>query len=166
MWPEEMSPTNSCERCGQTHSVGCLRSQIGYLNVFAEIRRANKGQPPAAQIHVWLGEPSIDWKQIRTSEDLPQFAQRDLHPAELIQSEILAKHKKALVIYGGIHFRAADKMRSLVEEAYPQSFFVVEPYHDHAQVSDEAALERSIPQGNEPLLFVRHVPLDGANALL
>lgn len=151
-----------------TDTLGWLPTvtNIGYLNVFAEIRRVNKAQPPAEQIHVWLGEPSIDWKQIKSSKDLPQFAQRDLHPAELIKSEILAKHKKALVIYGGIHFRAADKMRALVEEAYPKSFFVVEPYHDHAQVSDAAALERSISQGNDALLLMRQVDANGANALL
>ncbi|MBB5060674.1 hypothetical protein HDF16_005410 [Granulicella aggregans] len=136
------------------------------MNVFAEIRAVNKSLPPAEQIHVWLGEPSVDWSKIRNSEDLPQFTQRDRHPAELIRSEILAKHKKALVIYGGIHFRAIDQMRSLVEKAYPQSSFVIEPYHDHGQVSDSGALERSIPLGSDPVLLVGNVHLDGAKALL
>ena len=151
-----------------TDTLGWLPTvtNVGYMNVFAEIRAVNKSRRPAEQIHVWLGEPPINWSKIRSSENLPQFTQRDRHPAELIKSEILAKHKKALVIYGGIHFRAIDKMRSLVEEVYPQSFFVIEPYHDYAQVSDSAVLERSIIPRNDAVLVVGQVRIGGANALL
>jgi len=151
-----------------TDTLGWLPTvtSVGYLNVFAEIRAVNKGLPPAEQIHIWLGEPSVDWSKIKTSADLPRFTERDQHPAELIQSEILAKHKKALVIYGAIHFRGIDRMRSLVEETHPQSFFVVEPYHDYAQVSDAAALERSIQPGNNPVLLIGQPLTGGASALL
>jgi len=151
-----------------TDTLGWLPTvtSVGYLNVFAEIRAVNKGRSPAEQIHIWLGEPSIDWSKIKTSADLPPFTQRDRHPSELIQSEILAKHKKALVIYGAIHFRGMDRMRSLVEETYPQSFFVAEPYHSYAQVADATALERSIPPGSNPVLLLGQPLTAGANALL
>lgn len=151
-----------------TDTLGWLPTvtNVGYLNVFAVIRAANRGLPPKEQIHVWLGEPAIDWSRIKSSQDLPKFTQRDQHPAELIKSEILAKHKKALVIYGGIHFSAIDKMRSLVEQNYPQSFFVVTPYHGQAQVSDSAALEQSIPPESAPKLLVGQNITGGANALL
>jgi hypothetical protein len=151
-----------------TDTLGWLPTvtSVGYLNVFAEIRVLNSSRPASERIHVWLGEPPVDWSKIKSPEDLPQFTERDRHPAELIKSEILAKHRRALVIYGGIHFRAIDKMRSLVESAYPKSFFVVEPYHDYSQASDSAALEQSIHPQNYPVLLVGQIPTDGADALL
>jgi len=161
-----------------TDTVGWLPTvtSVGYLNVFAQIREVNKRLPHSEQIHVWLGEPPIDWSKIQTSSDLTQIAQRDQYPAALIESEILAKHKKALVIYGAIHFSGLDKLRSLVEQNYPQSFFVVMPYHGYPQKTDSAALEHSIQLWHEqsassipsvgPMLLVGKSFTAGADALL
>lgn len=114
-----------------TDTVGWLPTvvSVGYLNVFAQVREANKVLPPSEQIHVWLGEPPVDWSKINKPEDLKQLAQRDSYPAKLIQSQILAKKKKALVIYGALHFTGLESVRSLVEQDYPRSFYVVMPYH-------------------------------------
>jgi hypothetical protein len=81
---------------------------------------------------VWLGEPPIDWSKINTREDLiPFLEKRDIHAAEVIHREVLAKGRKALVIYGGAHFlRAGD---SLTESAA-------------AKPGTEAALKRLFPQ--------------------
>lgn len=77
---------------------------IGYLNLFASVRAANLALPADQRIRVWLGEPPIDWTTIKTRADfLPLLRQRDDFPAALIKSEILAKKRKALVIYGGGH---------------------------------------------------------------
>jgi hypothetical protein len=54
---------------------------------------------------VWLGEPPSDWTKINTSTDFfAILAQRDRHGSDLINQNIMAKGKKALVIYGGAHF--------------------------------------------------------------
>jgi hypothetical protein len=161
-----------------TDTVGWLPTvtSVGYLNVFAQIREVNKRLPRSERIHVWLGEPPIDWSKIQTPSDLTQIAQRDQYPAELIRSEILAKHKKALVIYGAIHFTGLDKLRSLIEQSYPQSFFVVMPYHGYPQKTDSAALEQNIQSWRErsassipgvgPVLLVGQSLIAGADALL
>jgi hypothetical protein len=113
-----------------TDTVGWLPTvvSVGYLNVFAQVREINKVLPPTEQIHVWLGEPPVDWSKINKPEDLKQLAQRDSYPAQLIQSQILAKKKKTLVIYGALHFTGLESVRSLVEQGYPRSFYVVMPY--------------------------------------
>ena len=38
---------------------------LGYANFFAQVRAVNLGLPPGRRIHVWLGEPPIDWSKIR-----------------------------------------------------------------------------------------------------
>jgi hypothetical protein len=161
-----------------TDTVGWLPTvtSVGYLNVFAQIREVNKRLPTSEQIHVWLGEPPIDWLKIRTRQDLTQIAQRDRYPADLIKSQILAKYKKALVIYGALHFTALDSMRALVEQSYPHSFFVVMPYPGYEQKIPAASLEQSIQswrEGNgsreattDPVLLVQQTSGNEANALL
>jgi hypothetical protein len=89
-----------------TDTVGWIPTvtALGYLNFFAQVRAVNEGLPLSQRIHIWLGEPPIDWSKIKTSADLTQLSQRDRYPAELIKSQILAKRRKALVIYGSLHF--------------------------------------------------------------
>jgi hypothetical protein len=78
---------------------------LGNINLFAQVRATNLSLPPERRIRVWLGDPPIDWSKIHTKVDLaPYEARRNAYPAELIRREILAKGKKALVIYGGGHF--------------------------------------------------------------
>ena len=94
----------------------------------------NLNLPPARRIRVWLGEPPIDWSTIHTSSDHMRYgAKRNEYPAALIDREIMARGKKALVIYGGGHFTRqpgnpfpGDRpIRARVEEKYPGSFYVI-----------------------------------------
>jgi hypothetical protein len=56
------------------------------------------------------------------------LADRDGHAARVIDQEILAKGKKALVIYGGMHFYGDHSLRGLVEADHPSAFFIVTMY--------------------------------------
>src|SRR5271154_6284294 len=98
---------------------------IGYINFFVQVRQVNSTLPRNQRIHVWLGEPPIDWSKIKSkAEFVRYYPQRDTHPAEIIENEILAKHKRALTIYGDEHFYAGNghiPMLPLVEQKYPNS---------------------------------------------
>ncbi len=105
-----------------------------YPTFFAQVRAVNRKLPADRRIRVWLGEPAIDWSTVRTNSDHMQYgAKRNQHPAALIEREIMAKGKKALVIYGGGHFTRqpgnpfpGDRpIRARVEEKYPGSFYVI-----------------------------------------
>jgi hypothetical protein len=105
-----------------------------YPTFFAQVRAVNLGLPPARRIRVWLGEPPIDWSQLRTRNDHMAYgAKRNEHPAELINREIMAKGKKALVIYGGGHFTRQPgnpfpgdlTIKARVEAKYPGSVYVI-----------------------------------------
>jgi len=140
---------------------------IGYINFFVQVRELNRALPPNQRIHVWLGEPPIDWSKIKTkAEFVRYFPQRDTHPAEIIEKEILAKNKKALIIYGDGHFYTHDghyPLLSLVEQKHPNAIFIVEMYTGFATKSCTADFEHSIESWPTPALAtpVRRSSLEG-----
>jgi len=119
----------------------------GSITLYAAIREVNAKLPPERRIKVWLGEPAIDWAQIKTKEDwLPLTKLRDTFPAELAQREILAKGKKALLIWGAGHFGQYPdpNIRTILDEKQPGKLFVIAPYGGYAQKACAAAFERHI----------------------
>ena len=127
---------------------------IGSLNIFDTLRSVNMKLPPESRIKVWLGDPPIDWSKIKTKEDwLPLRAQRDSYPANLIAREILAKNKKALVIYGGAHFAPGENdLRGLLEKAHPGRLFIVSPYVGYTTAPCTAQFEKHIQNWQTPSL--------------
>jgi hypothetical protein len=52
----------------------------------------------------------MDWERIHTLEDIRQWMAnplvgRDRYPADLIRREVLAKQRRALVVYGAMHLQ-------------------------------------------------------------
>ena len=141
---------------------------LGYVNFFVQVRTINLSLPPEQRIRVWLGEPVIDWSTVKTREDIiPAMEQRDSYPATIIKREILAKGKKALVIYGGWHFANPDMLpkdsegkvigpdqvlRTLVEEDFPKAFFIVLPYWGFVEKVCSAAFEHTYRDWPTPAL--------------
>ena len=137
---------------------------LGYMNFFAQVRAVNVGLPADKRIRVWLGDPPIDWSKIKTKEDfLPKLGQRNQYPADIIKTEILAKGKKALVIYGGFHFYGEESLRGIVEHDYPGTFFIVTAYRGFTDSRCSKALERAIQSWPNPALAepVRGTKLEG-----
>lgn len=152
---------------------------LGYMNFFAQVRERNRGLAPERQIHVWLGEPAIDWTRIQTRQDWQRIAgYRDMYPAELIRQQILAKNKKSLVIYGGGHFGAPEQtakaleedraamekrlgapqplqlgLQTPVEQAYPKAFFIVTPYTGYSSDQCTRGFERDFSDWKSPALI-------------
>ena len=88
-----------------------------YDELFRAVRDVNRSQPPDRQLRILLGDPPIDWNEVRTADDYRSWLmRRDSHPAEVIQREVLAKGRRALVVYGDGHFQARSERpgRSLV----------------------------------------------------
>jgi hypothetical protein len=85
---------------------------------------------------VLLGDPPIDWATVKVPADYrPWLLQRDSHPAGLIQREVLARGRRALIVYGDGHlqFRSERPGRSLVgilETAGTRVFAVTSTYAD------------------------------------
>ncbi|MGQ0643139.1 MAG: hypothetical protein ACT4P6_20525 [Gemmatimonadaceae bacterium] len=106
---------------------------------FRVVRETNASLPKDRQLRVLLGDPPIDWGSVRSRDDhFKWLALRDSYPAALIQLEVLAKQRRALVVYGQLHFQRKNVMSnldmydwrmqtivSLLESATPTKVFTV-----------------------------------------
>jgi hypothetical protein len=137
-----------------------------FAHFFYQVRLTNAELPPARRIKVWLGGPPVDWERVTTTQHLRAIPNRDRFTANLILDEILARNRRALVIYGAYHFEPPDpvetalirrwaqedaaaansvsrSLQKLVEEAAPDSFFVVQVYTGFGDADCTLAAERS-----------------------
>ena len=106
---------------------------------YRAIRDVNRTLPQERKLRVLLGDPPIDWDKIKTRADHRAWIeQREWYPAALIELEVLAKQRRALVVYGHGHFqrknvqgnyenygRLTDSIISLVEQATGTHAFIV-----------------------------------------
>lgn len=80
-----------------------------YEEFFKTVRAINASLPQKKRLRIILGDPPIDWSIIHKKKDMAQFyywlQRRDTYAAKLIQQEVLNKHRRALIIYGGIHLQ-------------------------------------------------------------
>jgi len=67
------------------------------------VRALNSGLPGERRLRVLLGDPPIDWAAVHKRSDFP--GRFDDFPTELIRREALAKGRRALIIYGGMHLQ-------------------------------------------------------------
>ena len=73
---------------------------------FHTVRGVNAALPAARKIRVLLGDPPIEWENVKTPEEHRQWIEmRDTFPADLIQREVMARGRKALLTYGSMHFQ-------------------------------------------------------------
>ena len=75
-----------------------------YANIFSAVRQANRRRPASKPIRVLLGDPPIDWDRTQTAEDHLKISnERDRHFAAVVDREVLAKRRKALLLFGRFH---------------------------------------------------------------
>jgi hypothetical protein len=75
-----------------------------YKDFFAAVREVNAGSRPEQQWRILLGSPPLEWDRVKTFNDIANAeAGRDAFAADLIRREVLAKGRRALVMFGRIH---------------------------------------------------------------
>ncbi|MGH9217918.1 MAG: hypothetical protein ACRD1W_01375 [Vicinamibacterales bacterium] len=109
------------------------------IELFRLVRGINAKRPTDRRLRLLLGDPPIDWSAVNTRADHFVFlAQRDSYPAALVQTQVVAKGRKALIIYGHGHFQRrnvgsnfemgdwrAETIVSLIERAGPTRVFTI-----------------------------------------
>lgn len=99
-------------------------------------------------LRVLAADPPIDWNAIHTSGQFDTFlAERDTSAASVIEKQVIARHRRALVVIGGFHFtRWASPEQDatitmLLEKHHPGSMYVI---FDVADVSRFGARTREM----------------------
>lgn len=103
------------------------------------VRAVNQSRKDSRVLRVLLGDPPIDWDRVLTRADHQKyFAFRQSHPAAVVIREVLARGRKALLMYGALHLQRRNIQTnytmdtfevqtpvSLVEAATPSRVFVI-----------------------------------------
>ncbi len=76
-----------------------------YQELYRTVREVNRSLPAAKRFRVLLGDPPIDWAKISNADEiLALMYKRDAFAADLVRREILARHRRALLLYADGHF--------------------------------------------------------------
>lgn len=109
-----------------------------YEAFYRAVRAVNAALPKDRQLRVLLGDPPIDWNSPTAKQDRGKWmAMRDSFPAELVEREVLARRRRALIIYGDGHLQRqqiasnyemshplAQTLVSLIERRHPRVFSI------------------------------------------
>lgn len=74
-----------------------------YASFFGAVRELNRGRPGGRKLRVLLGDPAIDWASVTDAPSYGRFAERDRDFADVVEREVLAKGRTALLVIGGHH---------------------------------------------------------------
>ena len=75
-----------------------------YQQFYETVRAINAGRAPDRRWRLIAGDPPINWSQASRAEDIPRsYGFRDIETIGIIEREVLAKGRRALVIIGEEH---------------------------------------------------------------
>lgn len=79
------------------------------------------------RLRVLAGDPPIDWDQVKSFQDILKVVHRDASIASVMEKEVLAKHRNALMLFGAFHLMhgADGSAVSIYEKDYPNLTFVI-----------------------------------------
>lgn len=94
---------------------------------FPLVRAINQKLPPAHRLRVLAGDPPIDWQQVKSAADVRKFGSRSPTIASVMEKEVLAKHHKALMLFGTFHLfhTSPGSAVAAYEKDYPNLTFVI-----------------------------------------
>jgi hypothetical protein len=94
---------------------------------FPLVRVINQKLPPAKRLRVLAGDPPIDWQQVKSAENVRKFGSRTPTIASVMEKEVLARHHRALMLFGTFHLfhTSAGSAVAAYEKDYPNATFVI-----------------------------------------
>ena len=79
-----------------------------YEEMIETIRDANRKLPTGHKVRVLASDPPIVWEAIHAPSDFPKsYGYRDWQTTEVIEREVLARNRRAIVIIGNAHIGRA-----------------------------------------------------------
>jgi outer membrane protein OmpA-like peptidoglycan-associated protein len=115
-----------------------------YRGFIEDVRALNATLPPDRQLRVLLGDPPIDWTQVRGPADEDMNDWRDAHFAWVVDEQVMKKQRRAFLWIGGAHITRQvmlpGSLIHLLDLRFPgQTLVVVALDHEN---SDEQMLRR------------------------
>jgi hypothetical protein len=105
------------------------------------VREVNRELPASRRVRVLAGDSPIDWEKVRRPEEMrPFLSRRDSDFAHVVETEVLARHRKALLVIGAghvlhhpitwkdVHGPPAPTVTMILESAHPRAVFVILPH--------------------------------------
>jgi hypothetical protein len=97
------------------------------------VRQLNGRLPADRRIRVLAADPPIDWDTVQTPAEVRSFlGRRDENATSVIETQVLAKHQRAVVMMGGFHLHRRHgalvqnlTVTEMLESKHPRSTFVV-----------------------------------------
>ena len=111
-----------------------------YDRLFPAVRDLNRGLPADRRLRVLAGDPAVDWSAgDRATVLRGPGSDRDASIASVMTTEVLAKHRKALMLFGAGHLFHDDGRGTAVnayEKTYPGRTFVITTHDGFAAFFD------------------------------
>ncbi len=129
-----------------------------YEQLYPLVRSLNQRLPAASRLRIVAADPPIDWSEIRSYQDLTPFFDRDGSIASVMESEVLSKHRKALMLFGVFHLLhgggpGQGDAVTRYERHYPGRTFVVISDPGYYGTGDEPLVNANAPSGVWPSLL-------------
>jgi hypothetical protein len=102
-----------------------------YMGWLEAIRDANRKLPAAWRMRVLAGDTPIDWAKIKTHADWVALGPNDVSFAKVVNEEVLAKKRKAVLVLGAGHLaRDGGRLKqqntaTRIEKAHPGAIGIV-----------------------------------------
>ncbi|MCI0561406.1 MAG: hypothetical protein MN733_23210 [Nitrososphaera sp.] len=142
-----------------TSGGGILWDAPVYEQFFRNVRHVNEGLPREQRIRVLLGDPDVDFSKVRSvadSAELDKGNNRDAFFAGVVEREVIAKGRYAVLIMGADHLRRGvhantgvdhPNVATLLARQHSDELFIVYPlpfdYDEHIKARSEAELAAS-----------------------
>ncbi len=122
-----------------------------YEQFFRQVRAVNEQRPREGRLRVLLGGPDVDYTAVRSAADnleLMKGDRGDAFFADVVEREVIARRRRAVLIYGADHLRRGvhantgpndPNAATLLEREYPGQLFIVYPlpYEYEAELGRE-----------------------------
>lgn len=124
----------------QDTTIPSVTNENPYVEDFyRSVRTINAALPKEKRYRVLAGDPPIDWDNVVDAQDLRKWTvRRDTFAANVVESEVVSRGRRALVVYGPGHFPRkevaanydmsnwqAQTMTSLLEAAGVKPFVIL-----------------------------------------
>lgn len=123
-----------------------------YGQLYPLVRRVNQTLPQEKKLRLLACDPPIDWSKVKNPADFTAFlSERDQSIASVLETEVLSKHRKALMLIGSAHIlHGRGDAANIYEQRYPGATFTVVNHEGFAKDNDE--LERRMASWPVPSL--------------